>query len=217
MRNLAGRADANAVFAAELYECGIPAELMAQITSRPEVDVSIQGRALLRGGFALRVERRWLYTCAYLTPRLPVDLAVKVASSHYRGDLTVYSTDNGLLGGVARAQGYAGGLFGDHLVQYAPEGVEFWHVDSVIALRVLAARICDITEQAGINAEMVARRERIAVTERWIRECSPALGADGFLGMVVRKNLHENPDIDPGDQRIVELRAKYPFPAKATP
>ena len=218
MKNLAGRADANAVFAAELYECGIPCEPVPPPAHRPEVDVSIQGHALIRSGFALRVERRWLYACAYITPRLPVDLAVNLASSHYSGGgLTAYSTDNGLLGGVARAEGYAGGLFGDHLVQYVPEGVEFWHVDSIAALRALVARLCDITEQAGINAEMAARRERVAVTERWIRECSPAICAGGFLGMTVRENLHENPNIDPNDQRIIDLRTKYPLPVKTAP
>lgn len=211
MKNLAGRADANAVFAAELCMCGIPCEPVVRPASRPEADVNIQGHALIRSGFTLRVERRQIYACVYITPMLPVDLAVKVASVRYSGGgLTKHSTNNGLLGGVARAQGYAGGLFGDHLFRYAPEGVGFWHVDSVPALHALVGHLVEIVESAGLNAETAARHERAAVTERWIRECSPAVGASGYLGMVVRENLHENPDLDPDHPYIAELRAKYP-------
>ena len=35
--------------------------------------------------------------------------------------------------------------------------------------------------------------------------------------MTVRENLHENPNIDPNDQRIIDLRTKYPLPVKTAP
>lgn len=161
------------------------------------------------GAFTLRIVRRWTYAVATIDPPLPVEVACELAELPTDADGTKYSTC-GKLGGVARANGYAGGQFGDDLRRFSPEGVEQWHCDSTAALGRLVAELRAAVLAHGLTADAARAIHRRETTKRWLSECCAHLGEEGHLAKVVRADLHTNPSLDGADPRIAELRRIYP-------
>lgn len=198
---------ATEAFRVELARCGIDA---APAAKPSDVGVTIEGAVDLPGGFTLRVERRWCYAEVRITPALPFDAANEINETRHVEDGSHYSAHNGKLGGLARVHGYAGGLFGDRLRSYSRGFVRRWHADALGALAALVATTRAVIERRGLTAEDARRAYVRATTDAWLDECGEVLRSHGVIADAVRENLHDNPDLDDADPRIVKLRAEFP-------
>ncbi len=187
---------------------------------RCSIRVSIEesgpvGVARLPNGFSLRVTPGRSYYVVRITPEIPADVAEVVNNRRHIENGGGYSTHDGRLGGLARAHGFAGGLFGDALLRYGCGHVDHWHVDAIGALDALADALRTVIANRGITADGALRSLCVAHTERWIKDCEPALRSAGRAGEMVRENLHLDDTLDAADPRIVALRAEFPVAVDA--
>ena len=174
------------------------------------------GVARLSNGFSLRVTSGRSYYVVRITPELPADVVEVVNNRRHIENGGGYSTHDGRLGGLARAHGFAGGLFGDALLRYGCGHVDSWHVDAIGALDALVDALRAVIANRGITADGARASYRIAHTSRWIRDCEAVLrGGEGYAAVMIRENLHEDDTLDAADPRIVALRAEFPVAVDA--
>jgi hypothetical protein len=145
MQNLAGTTtyEANPFVRRELEAAGIA---VAPVNpGRSEVQATLGG-VIEVGGYEIRLERRWVYWGAEVhrmpaqpedrRPHVPGPLAVALNDApHIDRGTTKYSGASGRLGGVVRADGYAGGQASADIVE---DGVEHWHIDTQDGLNAFA-------------------------------------------------------------------------------
>lgn len=163
MRSLAGHPEATAIFRDELTAAGCA---FVDVSAYGEPKCTIVGTVALPGGFALRVERAWVYHVVTIVPPLPVALARAVNASPCDIEGNRYSGDVGTLGAVARTDGYAGGRSDAEIT--CP--VEHWHVDHPDALAPLIGAISRAVEAHGYTAEGAAAEDRAQWTEALLDE-----------------------------------------------
>lgn len=188
-------------FRDDLKRCGIRA-----VTE----DGDVVGVTDLPNGFSLRITPGQGYFVVRIYPAIPSSAAESVNNVRHIEDGTRNSTHNGTLGGLARAHGFAGGLFGEDLRGYADGHVDLWHVDAIGALDALVMSLRSVIGLGGYSAERARQSFRVAHTERWIRECEPLIRSDGNAGKIIRTHLHDDDTLDADDPRIVALRAEFP-------
>lgn len=212
MRNLAGHPEATGFFREELAACHIKAVPSARLDG--ETKCSVDGLAVLPGGFRLRVVRGWVYCRVTIEPALPVAVATRVNQRRRKLPemCSYYSGRRGRLGDVARAHGFAGGMSRRMLRKWG--ACDHWHVDSAEALDALRRVLGEELALAGTTAEEAAREYVRWKTEEWLRECAPHLDSDNGVGRIMREDLHANPLLDGGDVRIASLRKRYPKEAR---
>jgi hypothetical protein len=130
--------DADLAFAVRVLALGGRVEIDAAPV-RSETGTTITAVFDIGPGQELRVRRAWAYLSAHVTTPLRCD---GVGSPGYRlnhaphtpQNPTHYSGGEMMLGSVCRAEGFAGGLFGDHFLSYCADGLGSWHVDDPDAL-----------------------------------------------------------------------------------
>lgn len=188
-------------FQDDLKRCGIRA-----VTE----DGGIVGVTDLPNGFSLRITPGRGYFVVRVYPAVTFAVAESVNNVRHIEDGTRNSTHNGKLGGLARAHGFAGGLFGDDLHDYADGHVDVWHVDAIGALDALVMSLRSMIDARGTTADAARKSYIAAHTARWLRECEPALRSDGKAAEIVRENLHTDDTLDACDRRIVALREEFP-------
>lgn len=194
-------------FAGWLLRCGLRTETIGRVSL---------GLADLGAGFALRVTRGRSYAVVRITPALPFEAANAVNETRHIEDGTRNSAHNSKLGGLARAHGFDGGLYGDALQTHSAGYVDEWHVDAVGALDALVNTLRKVIAEQGLTAKRARANYSAAHTEKWVRECAPSLRSTGCVAEIVRENLHADDTLDASDPRIVALRAEFPDPS-ATP
>ena len=173
------------------------------------------GVARLPNGFSLRVTPGRCYYVVRITPEIPADVVEVVNNRRHIENGGGYSTHDGRLGGLARAHGFAGGLFGDALQRYGCGHVDHWHVDAIGALDALVDALRTVIVNRDITAEGARRSLCAAHTARWIKDCEPVLRGTGKAAAMIRENLHEDDTLDAADPRIVALRAEFPVAVDA--
>lgn len=140
-------------FSAFIMELGGKVEVSETPVER-ETGTRVTAIIEIRPGMTLRVLQGWAYLRAELTPRLS---CAGVESVGYRVNHRPYTAQNptkysgyeNKLGSVARAEGFAGGLFGEQFLSYCARGLSSWHIDDVQALGPLVLAIREELEQSG--------------------------------------------------------------------
>lgn len=132
--------DANLLVQNELALAGIEP---ITIPVQGEVRASLGGN-LEAGGYVIRLHRAWMYWSATVVampnspedraPHLPAPLAKALNDAVYQGPQSYYSGRGPRLGGVVRADGYAGGQDSSEL----GDGVSCWHIDTQEGLNAFA-------------------------------------------------------------------------------
>lgn len=210
MKNLIGHPMRSVVFRDELARCGI--EAVPALTRDPELGIDAEGLADVGGGFVVRVARAPVYAVVQITPRLPYAAADAINDVPHVEDGGAYSTHDGRLGGIARANGHVGGLFGADLRDYGSDDgfVELWHVDAIGALHALVVNLRRVIAERGLTAEEARAAWVKSHTRAWILECVPVMRSRGEVARIVREALHTDADLDARDPRVVALRAEFP-------
>lgn len=195
-------------FSQDLKRCGIRTVME---------EGAVVGVPRIPGGFSVRIVSGRSYFVVRIYPGLPADAAEVISSRRHIENGTGNSTHDGRLGGLARAHGFAGGLFGDDLRRYGCGHVDMWHVDAIGALDALMAALRMVISVLHLTADAARRSLCVAHTERWIRDCEHVMRSGGKAGEMIRENLHLDDTLDASDPRIIALREEFPSTTAVQP
>lgn len=181
----------------------------------------VEGVFALVNGFTMRARRSHnYYLNVDISPCLPAatrgSVGYKVNHAPLSPDLTDRrQRDSGremMLGAICRAQGYAGGLFGDQFTSYCDDGLSGWHVDVWDALGPLIATVNREIGEAGILAETADREYRRRSTDahvldfdKHVTEMEARNGRPGFLAEYMLNDLTGR-GVDESDPRMIAIK-----------
>lgn len=180
MKNFAGigAGEADVVVGRELAEAGIR---VVPHTPVGEVRAALGG-VIEADGYEIRLRRAWVYWVASVermpncpedaAPHLPGPLAVALNDAPHARDFgSKYSGDLARLGGVVRADGYAGGQPSSALL----DGVRGWHIDTQEGLNAFAAWCRSSLAGGPVAREEPGTRPRATQTPSCASEAARAL------------------------------------------